>query len=783
MISALAPLIGRLRHLEAGPLTALLATSLLACSSKASLEVKDAGTGRDAVLRDLADGRVDEPILPDSASLKADAGADGLSPASSDAGPDAPDTLSVPTDTRPDISDTLPASTDIVPVQLDAASPDTGRFDSAEAGTADLSLARDGLADSLQPVDQAQANRDVPYVADSNPPDARFGIDGVAVDGSAAGCNPGDGGSCGVCNPVAPGSPISFPVSDGIGKLFADPSGCFVYTYSYESTQLVVFDAAQKTVLTRVDLGGTITDFNLSADGSYLVATLDKQQAIVVVNKASWTVSQVATTEVPKSIAVGNHGVAYYLGGDWWDLRRIDLALGSSSEKGLSSPGDFRGADMALSWDGKKLYVAEYGSTGCNLYLLDVTASTTTVLSQTTWDQGYGFGMPSGPLVVGPSGKYVYYADHQFDANNLALIFGTAYDAFAEDSGARFVATSYGILDAQTLATLIPIPDQIEAAAFVSGDTELWTYDISEGKITCTNVADLAAGKTLASAIGNYSFIKLVADPIRPRLYGLDAKRRMVVSIDSATGSPLRTVLVGSTPTDLEIDASGTFIYTGHSDTYAIVQIDAASFSFVKFIPSPQDSYDIAPLGNNRIATVDEDQWTTPALVDLSSGTVTDMLKAPFNDVSEGALFATAAGNSIFVGESGSTSCNITRYDVSGGKFTSVTSSYPGGAQGFNSPARSVVGTPDGTSIYYAGFCLDGTNLLAKRYAQTDQIISVTPSGALAVSSTKVYRVADGTALSTLPSACPVQAASPDSSTLYCASGSGIVTFSLAGLL
>jgi Tol biopolymer transport system component len=733
----------------------LFSTLILGCSSKTTIDVKDAGVQKDAVLRDLADAR-----------------------------PDAPDTLPVSFDTRPDISDTLPASTDIVPVQPDAASADTGRLDSAEAGPADLSSAHDGLADSLQPIDQA--NLDVPYVADSNPADVRLGIDVVDVDGSAAGCNPGDGGSCGVCNPVAPGAPISFPVSDGVGKLFADPSGCLVYTYGWGTTQLVVFDAAQKKVLTRVELGGTVTDFSLSADGSYLVAILDKQQAIVVVNKASWTASQVATTEVPKSVAVDNHGVAYYVGGDWWDLRRIDLALGSSSEKGLSSPGDNRGADIALSSDGKKLYIAEFGSTGCNLYLLDVTTSTPTVVSHTTWNQGYGFGVPSGPLFVGPSGKYVYYADHQFDANNLGLIFGSAYHVFAEDSGARFVAAWYGILDARTLTTLIPLPNQIGAAAFVSADTELWT--VSGSTITCTNVADLAAGKTLglregaASAIGDYSFIKLVADPVRPFLYGLDAKKRLVISIDRDTGTALRSVLVGSTPTDLEIDTSGTFIYTGHSDTYAIAQIDAATFSFVRFIPSPQDSYDIAPLGNNRIATVDEDQWTTPALVDLNSGTVTDSLRAPYNDVSEGALFATADGNSLFVGESGSTACNIVRYDVSGGKFTSVTSSYPGGAQGFNSPARSVVGTPDGTSIYYAGYCLDGTNLLAKRYAQTDQIISVTPSGALAVSSTKVYRVADGTALATLPSACSVQAVSPDSGTLYCASGSGIVTFSLAGL-
>jgi len=749
-----------IRHLVRA-ITLLFPTVLLACGSKTTIDIKDAGTQKDAVLRDLADARVDEPTLPDSAPSKGDAAADGLLPSSSDA--------------RPDISDTLPASTDIVPVQPDAALADIGRPDTAEAGSADLSPARDGWADSLQPIDQTngdQANRDVPYVADGNPADTRVGIDVVAVDGLAA-----------RCNPVAPGAPISFQASDRVSKFYADPSGCLVYGYIYDSTQLLVFDAAQKTVLTHVDLGGTVMDFNLSADGNYLVASLDKQSAIAVVNKASWTVSLVATTEVPKSLAVDNHGVAYYLSGDWWDLRRIDLAAGSSSEKGLSSPGDDRGADLALSSDGKKLYVAEFGSTGCNLSLLDVTAPTTTVLSQTTWDQGYGFGVPSGPLFVGPSGRYVYYADHQFDANNLALIFGSAYHVYAEDSGAKFVVGSDEILDAQTLTTLSPIPDQIQAAAFVRD--ELWT---ARGQtITCTNSADLAAGKTLglregaASAIGDYTFIKLVADPIRPRLYGLDAKRRMVVSVDPATGSPMRTVLVGSTPTDLEIDASGTFIYTGHSDTYAIAQIDAASLSFVKFIPSPQDSYDIAVLANNRVATNSQDQWTFPAIVDVASGAVLDQMYAT-TDPYEGALFATADGNTLFIGESALSTCNITRYDVSGGQLKRVTSSDPGGAGGLPAAARRVVGTPDGTSVFYDGLCLNGNNLLEQRYVQTDPILSVSPNGVLAVSSTKVYRVADGTALATMPSACPVQAVSPDSKTLYCSGSSGITTFSLAGL-
>jgi len=261
----------------------------------------------------------------------------------------------------------------------------------------------------------------------------------------------------------------------------------------------------------------------------------------------------------------------------------------------------------------------------------------------------------------------------------------------------------------------------------------------------------------------------------------LDAKKQVVVSIDSQTGTPLRTVVVASTPTDLEIDASGTFIYTGHSDTFGVAQIDAASFTFVKLIPSPQESYDIAVLANNRIATNSQDQWTFPAIVDVASGAVLDQMYAT-TDPYEGAFFATADGNTLFIGESALSTCNITRYDVSGGKLKSVTSSDPGGAGGLPAAARRVVGTPDGTSVFYDGLCLNGNNLLEHRYVQTDPILSVSPNGGLAVSSSKVYRVADGTALATLPSACPVQAVGPDSKMLYCAGTSGITTFSLVGL-
>ena len=229
-------------------------------------------------------------------------------------------------------------------------------------------------------------------------------------------------------------------------------------------------------------------------------------------------------------------------------------------------------------------------------------------------------------------------------------------------------------------------------------------------------------------------------------------------------------MLIGSTPTDLEIDVSGTYLYAGHLDTLAIAQIDAATMSFVRFITTPRDNHDIAPLGSDRIATIDSDQWTTPTLMDIATGRVLDDVHW---GAAVGALAATADGNTLFVGDAAGP---VIRYDVSAGKMRQVATS----SSTMVGPA--VMATPDGSSVYYSGYCLNGANLTETRYRQYDQILSIAPNGNLAVSEHEVYRVSDGTTLTTLPAYCNAEAVSSDSGWLYCAPGIGVLTFDLHGL-
>ncbi len=499
---------------------------------------------------------------------------------------------------------------------------------------------------------------------------------------------------------------------------------------------------------------------------------------IAVVNKSSWTVTPVATKYDVGMVEVANSGIAYYFSQDRAQIQGIDLNVGQTSEATVVRSIVFD-PDLELTADGTSLYYGESGSTGSNLYRVNVTTTPATAADESRWKDGYGFQMPKRHVYLGPSGKDIYYADYQLAAAQLALVVGKSGQVFAEDAAATFAVSDTGIVDAQLLTSLATFPNPITAASLTAADTELWYYSPTTGRLSYANVGDFIAGKALgvreaaARPIADYTFAKLVADPNRPVLYGLDKAKRLVVSIDSQSGLALQSVTVGSQPVDLEINAAGTNLYVGHLDTLALAQIDAKSLAFVRFITTPRVTNDIAPLSGDRIATIDQDQWTAPTLIDLATGKTLDYRSSTNYG---GALAATADGNTLFVNDTAGSSTTISRYDVSAGKLSQVAHSENNGG----GPGIAV--TPDGTSVYTWARCLDGTNLTNVRYGQYDRIYSVAPNGKLAIASSRVYRVADGAALATLPIDCFVQAVSPDSSTLYCAGSSGIATFPLGGL-
>jgi DNA-binding beta-propeller fold protein YncE len=537
------------------------------------------------------------------------------------------------------------------------------------------------------------------------------------------------------------------------------------------SSEVVVFDTAMKKEVTRVALGGAAVDLDLSPNGQHLVVGFNGLKQVAVVDTSTFALTSVPTSAGVWAVAVDNAGNIYY-----WDhqqdlLHRMDLAAGSSSDVKLVTPDTYQPPALQLSADGGLLYFGGQGTTASDIYSLNVSGGGALQVGAGTWQGvGSGFVLPPRYLYLGPSGKNVYYDGYQIDAPQLTFVRGPTGIVLAEDAAASVAVSTAGVLDARLLTRLATFAAPVAAGALTASDHELWTFDKNAGAITCANMTDVVGGKTLGvreSAPGllvNHGFAKLVADPKRPRLYGLDTLKQVVVEIDPATGTALRQVLVGSGPTDLEIDPTGTFLYAGHTGTQGLAQIDADSLTFKRFIPTRYVDFDVAPLGVDRIAVIDAWEWTTPSLIDIATGTV---LASNFEGRYEGALAATSDGKTLFVADNPGASPAIVRYDVSAGKLQQVSKS-SSTLPALSVSVRTLLATPDGTSVFYAGQCLNGTDLTQIRYAQPDRILSIAPNSLLAASSSRVYRVSDGTPLATVPGPCPVQAFSRDSGTLYC---------------
>ncbi|HVT08992.1 MAG TPA: hypothetical protein VHO67_16145 [Polyangia bacterium] len=557
-------------------------------------------------------------------------------------------------------------------------------------------------------------------------------------------------------------------------KLVPDPAAGLLYALT--TNEVVVLDVAGKREVRRVALGAISTDLDLSPDGTLLVAAQDRSVRLAVIDKHSWTVTYVPVRADPQQVEAVNGNFAYYATLDQWtEVHQVDLSYGKTADIKLNLT--MYEPDIEVSASGQRLYVGESGLSGCTIVDEDLTVAPARTGDKSNWDNGYGFPGPPRNVYLGPSETNLYYAGHQLDAKHLSRALGDLGRVFAEDAAATFAVSERGLIDVALRTLVAPFAKTVSAAALTTADTEVWLYEPEAGRLSFAKTADLLRGKSLgiretaAAPLFTYSFSKIIADPVRPRLYGIDPAKSVLVSVDSATGLTVEAAVIEYGARDVAVDAAGKYIYIGHTGM-AIEQIDAATLTLVKYIFAPRDTYQVVALSNGRIATIDPDQWTTATIIDSSTGAVVDSVYGSW----EGALAATADGKTLFVGSSNPTDF-VTRYDVSTGKLLSP-------VKGSSLPvaSRGVVATPDGTSVYYAGSCLNGTNLSQLRYPQADKILSVSPNGHLATSATQVYRVSDGTMLTTIPSSCPVQAISPDSGTLYCYGSAVITPVSLAGL-
>ncbi len=580
---------------------------------------------------------------------------------------------------------------------------------------------------------------------------------------------------------VAPGAGDSLFVGGGVTKLVADPHRCLLYALNTgDPSELLVIDTSTKTELTRVAFAQRADDLDLSPGGGWLVVSHDAAHSLSVIDPAAWTVSTMPTVSDPFDIEVDDTGRVFYVELDQWvAIRRIGLRSGPRSDALISGipglPSNYRAA-IKLSPNGALLYVGDSGGSS-ELRKYEVLTGALVKADASAWKSSR-FSYAERHVYLSPNGRHVYYAGYQLDSQNLARVNGqTSEKVFAEDLAGTFAVGSRRVFDAETLRVIGTLPHRADAAALLA-DRELWYYNAASARLHFQNVDDFRAGfapgaRALpARPLSTYHFMKLVHDPTRGRLYGLDAERHSVVFIDTASLEATTEIVVGPGPSSLSVDPFGRTLFIGHEGVLAMARIDLASAAFDGFLTTPVEPAEVLALSYRRVAFNSRQAWQMLALVDGSTGATLESTRA----LCSGALTTTAAGNFLFVGEVGCFGAgapNLYKFDISRGRLTLVkrSGSFPG-------PDQLAVALPDGSGVYYGGNLLDGAELRVK-YAQPDPVQSVTPDGKLALSARAVFSVSDGRRLGWLPLTGAVQAVSRDSRTLFVAVDGGIASIDL----
>lgn len=581
------------------------------------------------------------------------------------------------------------------------------------------------------------------------------------------------------CAPVAVGDAGSFWVPGPVWKMQADPTRCLLYALvTGDPAQIVVIDTSAKAEIARIDLAGPSLDFDIASDGSRLVAAHGALHKLSVIEPPVWSAVEYALPQTgADDVEVASTGLIYTHAVT--DIRVVDLAAGSNDRLlgGLYFYGE-----LELSADESSLFFGEEGTDNSKVKRYAVAPDGSVSLADSSPSHTTPF--PEAALALSAAGDQVGYAGFLFDADDLQAIrgwAGTSIHGF--DATGRFGVNGYGIFDAELVIPVGEFDAYSSRTALLPGDQEVWRWDLITEMLHYANVGEyldpafLGRHEWAPLPLDAYVFDALAVDPVRPWIYALDGARREVVIIDRATLAPLEAILVGTTGTDLALDAAGQYLYVGHEDTWGVARIDLDELEYAGWIPAHVRPIDIVALTPGRLAVTGTDQWQKTMLLDGFGGGILDFATSNYYSP---ALAASPDGLEVYVGERGTTCSTLAVLSHAGDnlvqlrKLTEVTSP--------TCPEivydRSVVTVPGTTDVFW-GAARWHTADLSKVYDLADTIRGLTPDGALAFSETQVYAASTGTPLGLLSTSSLVQAVSPDGATLYVAGAAGLTAIDL----
>jgi len=258
----------------------------------------------------------------------------------------------------------------------------------------------------------------------------------------------------------------------------------------------------------------------------------------------------------------------------------------------------------------------------------------------------------------------------------------------------------------------------------------------------------------------------MIVDPVRPYLYGIDRINNMLVFVSLDSLKVTKTMFIGSSPTDLDIDKAGTELYVANfgSSQIAVVNLDTQTLARNLTVDTggtwDGNPYRLACMTAGKLAWTSLDQWNSVRLIDAATGAqLSNGFTIYYPD-----LASSPDGSRLYAGESGSSGSKIYRYDIVGGVLQQQDQT-PGYGYGYSS--RTVRVSGNGNFVFYAAKKLNALNLGGELGTFSEIIYASNFDGSVAVGNSNVFDGNTFAILRPLPIAGTLKTFGPDGHTLY----------------
>ncbi len=282
---------------------------------------------------------------------------------------------------------------------------------------------------------------------------------------------------------------------------------------------------------------------------------------------------------------------------------------------------------------------------------------------------------------------------------------------------------------------------------------------LSEGSITFQAGGDSFTVPVRLRVIA-LNVTKLVAHPSRPVVFGINTTAAgegssHLLEIDAATADILRSMPIGFSPTDADIDPINERLYIsnwGYSQTRVI---DLAAWNELPSLSLGEDVYKLEISPGGKLLTEGWDQWINLTIWNAATG-VKIVTKS---SVRAGDGEADPNGSFYYHCDSNSSGAVVTKYDISGNAFVAAAN---GPQIGYGS--RNLVLSGDGSRLFWLGRVLNAD--LGAIGQLPSEVYATNRTGDLAFGSGKVWWADSATLVATLPFESTIAAVSAEDSHL-----------------